>query len=94
MPLKVIAFATPLAEDSYRILTAIMVFSLNPFPRLMLLATGAASLADLSEAELVARYPVMAAVTVFLLALGLVCDLYLLLHLGKRLKPSTTGRLP
>ena len=57
----------------------------------MLLATGAASLADLSEAELVARYPVMAAVTVFLLALGLVCDLYLLLHLGKRLKPSTTG---
>jgi uncharacterized protein len=98
---KVIAFATPLAEDSYRILTTIMVFLLNFFQRGMLLAMGAASpdlvrkvgvsLADLSEAELVARYPVMAAVTVLLLVLGLVCDLYLLLHLGKRLKPSTTG---
>lgn len=90
---NVIAFATPLAEDSRRILTAVMAFSLNFLPRLMVLGTGAANLNRLSEAELVAQYPAVTAVTILLLGVGLLCDLYLLFRLGKSLasSPSPTG---
>jgi membrane protease YdiL (CAAX protease family) len=57
----------------------------------MVLATGAAIPADLSEAELVAQYPVVAAVTMLLLGVGLVCDAYLLFRLSRHPQFSTTN---
>ena len=80
---NVIAFATLLAENSQRILTAAMAFSLNFLPSLMLIETGAGDINRLSEAELMAHYPALAVATTLLLGIGLLCDLYLLFRLSK-----------
>ena len=60
-----------------------MAFLLNFLPRLMALGTGASDLNRLSEAELLARYPVLFLATAVLLGLGLLCDLYVLSRLNK-----------
>ena len=80
-----IAFATLLAENSQRILTAIMTFSLNFLPRLMVVEAGVTDLNRLSETELMARYPAVAMATALLLSVGFLCDLYLLFRLNKSL---------
>ena len=68
-----------------------MVFSLNFFPQLTVLATSTANPVSLSQAELAARYPAVAVATALLLGVGLACDAYLLFRLRRRARPSTTA---
>lgn len=63
-----------------------MVFSLNFVPFLMAFSTGTAQPAELSELELVTRDPSVAAAATVLLAVGLICDVYLLFFLRTRLQ--------
>jgi membrane protease YdiL (CAAX protease family) len=65
-----------------------MVFSLNFISSLMAFSTGTAQPAELSEVELATRYPSVAVTATVLLVVGLVCDLYLLFFLRKRLQSS------
>jgi membrane protease YdiL (CAAX protease family) len=69
-----------------------MVFSLKCFfPHLMALATTPAKPFNLSEADLVARYPVLAVAAALFLAVGLGCDLFLLIRLVRRAQSSSTA---
>ncbi len=52
-------------------------FHLGAWP----LATGSTPLKDMSEAELLATHPILAGAAVGLFALGLLCDIYLLIRL-------------
>ena len=88
--MKVVAFAMPLVENCLRGLTAVMVFSLNLFPPLLLQAATTANSASFSQTELVARYPAIAAASAVLLGLGFACDIYLFLLLWRRVHPSPT----
>ena len=68
-----------------------MVFSLKSFlPTLMALATSTVSPVNLSKADLVARYPVLAVAAALFLGVGLVCDVYLLFRLSRCARASTT----
>jgi membrane protease YdiL (CAAX protease family) len=58
----------------------------------MAFSTGTAQPAELSEVELATRYPSVAAAAAALLAVGLVCDLYLLFFLRKRLQSSIRAK--
>lgn len=55
-----------------------MHFPLNLVAQFLAVAATTTGADNLSEAELIARYPAIAATTVFLLSAGLICDLYLL----------------
>jgi membrane protease YdiL (CAAX protease family) len=61
-----------------------MQFLLNCFPLLLAQSGSAEQLAGLSEAELLARYPVLAIAAAVLFLLGLFCDAYLLVRLIRR----------
>ena len=52
---------------------------------------SAADAAGLTEAELLACYPVLAVAAGILLALGLACDSYLIFRLTRAYPSSTTG---
>jgi membrane protease YdiL (CAAX protease family) len=55
-----------------------MHFPLNLFMQFLAVAATTAGTDNLSEPELIARYPAIATTTVLLLGAGLICDLYLL----------------
>jgi membrane protease YdiL (CAAX protease family) len=61
-----------------------MSFPLNFLPLLLAAVDSSTSADNLSEAELVARYPAIAVTGVVLLSLGLICNLYLLFRFMRR----------
>ncbi|MGO9609782.1 MAG: lysostaphin resistance A-like protein [Verrucomicrobiia bacterium] len=77
-------------------LTAIMHFPLNLFMQFLAVAATTAGMDNLSEPELIARYPAMAATTILLLSAGLICDLYLLFRFARPALSSNppTGSVP
>jgi membrane protease YdiL (CAAX protease family) len=60
-----------------------MHFPLNLFMQFLAVAATTAGMDNLSEPELIARYPAIAATTVLLLSAGLICDLYLLFRFAR-----------
>ena len=73
-----------------------MCVPLNLFPQFLAAVTTADGPGNLSEAELITRYPALAAAIALLLSLGVLCDLYLL-HLFARPSPpngQTTSGSP
>jgi membrane protease YdiL (CAAX protease family) len=64
-----------------------MYVPLNLFPQFLAAVAASDSAGALSEAELIARYPAIAAAIAVLLSLGVICDLYLL-HRFARPAPS------
>ena len=60
-----------------------MTCLLNLFPQSLAVIAAAVNPSDLSEGELLARYPAVAIVAIVLLSLGLVCDLYLLFRVTR-----------
>jgi membrane protease YdiL (CAAX protease family) len=77
-------------------LTVIMHFPLNLFMQFLAVAATTAGTDNLSEPELIARYPAIAATTVLLLSVGLICDLYLLFRFARPALSNNppTGSLP
>jgi membrane protease YdiL (CAAX protease family) len=65
-----------------------MSFPLNFLPYFLAAVDSTTSADNLSEAELVARYPAIAVTGVVLLFLGLICNLYLLFHFTRRSIPG------
>ena len=68
---------------SQRFLTAMMHFPFNFFIHSLAAAATTTSPDSLSEPELIARYPALAAATALLLLAGLICDLYLLFRFAR-----------
>ncbi len=60
-----------------------MCVPLNLFPQFLAAVTTADGTGNLSEAELIARYPAIAAAIAILLSLGVICDLYLLYRFAR-----------
>jgi membrane protease YdiL (CAAX protease family) len=60
-----------------------MCFSLNLFPQFLAAAATTIGSRNLSERELIARYPVIATAVTLLLSLGLLADLYLLVKFAR-----------
>lgn len=60
-----------------------MHFPLNLFMQFLAVTATPVGADNLSEPELVARYPVIAAATILLLSAGLICDLYLLFRFAR-----------
>ncbi len=60
-----------------------MYFPLNVFLQSLAVATTTAGMDNLSEPQLIARYPAIAATTAVLLSAGLICDLYLLFRFAR-----------
>jgi hypothetical protein len=81
--LKKVAFDQPPVEDLPPISTANMFLSLNLFPQSMAMLAAAIGSADLSDAEMLGRYPAVVTAGAVLLSLGLICDLYLLFRLTR-----------
>ena len=73
-----------------------MFFSLNLFPHSMAILATAVGSGDLSDAEILGRYPAVVAAGAILLSLGLICDFYLLFRLTRSLairEPTADGSL-
>jgi CAAX protease family protein len=85
--LKEVAFDRAPVEDLTAILTANMFLPLkfSFFLQSLAVATAAASSDNLSDAEVLSRYPVIVTVAAILFSLGLICDIYLLLRLTRSL---------
>jgi hypothetical protein len=60
-----------------------MCVPLNLFPQFLAAVTTADGVGNLSETELIARYPAIAAAIAVLLSLGVICDLYLLYRFAR-----------
>jgi membrane protease YdiL (CAAX protease family) len=73
-----------------------MFLLLNLFPQSMALLATALGSGDLSDAEILGRYPAVVTAGAILLSLGLICDVYLLIRLARSLairEPTTEGPL-
>jgi membrane protease YdiL (CAAX protease family) len=94
--LKEVAFDQPPAEDLPPNLTANMFLSLNLFLQSMSILATAVGSGDLSDAEILGRYPAVVVAGAVLLTLGLICDIYLLFRLTRSLairEPGADGSL-
>jgi membrane protease YdiL (CAAX protease family) len=93
--LKEVAFDQPPAEDLPAVLTANMLLPLNLFPQSMAILASAVGAGDLSDAEILTRYPAVVAAGAALLSLGLICDVYLLHRLTRSLaiRESAAGEV-
>jgi len=85
--LKEVAFDWAPVEDLSTLLTANMFLPLNlfSFPQSLAITGTAVGSGNLSDAELLGRYPVIVTVGAVLLSLGLICDIYLLFRLTRSL---------
>jgi membrane protease YdiL (CAAX protease family) len=73
-----------------------MFLLLNLSPQSMAILATAVGSGDLSDAEMLARYPAIVAAGAVLLSLGLICDIYLLFRLMRSLgirEPTADGSL-
>ena len=73
-----------------------MFLLLNLFPQSVAILAAAVGSSGLSDAELLGRYPAVVTAGAILLALGLICDFYLLFRLTRSLairEPTTNGAL-
>lgn len=70
-----------------------MNFLLNSFPLLLTRSATPAELARLSEAELLARYPALAVGATLLFCLGVVADVYIVLHFLEARRAHTLQRV-
>src|ERR1700722_141503 len=71
-----------------------MFLLLNLFPHPMAMLAAAAGSGDLSDAEMLGRYPAVVTAGAVLLSLGLICDVYLLIRLTRSLairEPAAEG---
>jgi membrane protease YdiL (CAAX protease family) len=67
-----------------------MHFPLNIFLHCLAVATTTAGTDNLSEPELIARYPVLGVVTFLLVSAGVICDLYLLFRFARPALSNTS----
>src|SRR5580704_16992710 len=73
-----------------------MFLLLNLFPQSMTILAAAVGSGDLSDAEMLGRYPAIVAAGAVLLTLGLICDIYLLFRLMRVVatrEPTADGSL-
>jgi membrane protease YdiL (CAAX protease family) len=86
--LKEVAFGQGPAEDFTVILTANMSFPLNFLTPCLAAVDSSVGADNLTEAQLIARYPAIAVTGALLLSLGLICNLYLLFRFTRRPTPG------